>query len=219
MRGWIAGGAGLVTGAVLGGAAVVALELVVAGTAWLTLRATAPTEVAAVEVVEDAAPAEVASVRAPRGRGELQLITLAPVQVLVDGAPIGFDPQQGWLADLAAGSHRLQVLNLVGAAVADQVVEIAAGQRTQLRYANKALVDQGRMPMRDASVAAAAPPPVAVVELPAPPVAVEVPTVKLEAPRIEVPAALADLAEPTLSIGSGPAAVQIKLPKLGIGKR
>ncbi|MEQ1572363.1 MAG: hypothetical protein ABMA64_42465, partial [Myxococcota bacterium] len=196
--------------------AVLAVELLVVGAVVATLAWTTP----AGDPVEPTASVASAARPAPRAAapvagdpGELQLITMAAVQVMVDGAPIGFDSRQGYLEQLAPGTHRLQILNLLGATITEREVEILSNQRTQLRYADKVLSDQGRMPMRGRPVAPAPEAAAVVVETPA--VVVEAPAVEVH----EVDPTLAGTVDASLSIGQGPNAVEIRLPKLGIGRR
>jgi hypothetical protein len=218
MREVVIGGAGLLAGGVIGAGGLLVVQLVLGGTVLATMALMAPEPDAIADAPAAVATAGVAGeapapVQKSKGVGELQLITLAAVQVMVDGGPIDFDPQQGYLTTLNAGQHRVQILNLVGAPIVDQVVEIAADQRTQLRYANKVLTDQGRMPMRGAANPTVAGAPTAgapVVVVPA----VDIEPVAVELPQVPVvtvdPAAAGDPEGPSLTIGAGP--VNVKVP-------
>lgn len=228
MRDVFVGGTGMILGGALGVGGTVVLELMLAGAVAATLMFTAPTELAPAPVTRtvQATPTRSQPVARP---GELQLMTMAAVQPLVDGVPMPYDPNQGFLAELPPGTHRVQVIDMLGRQVATTDVEVLASERSQLRWASKQLSDLGRVPMLGGPVVSSRP------VAPSAPVAtarveagieradqqIDRANQEIDRAMAEVDAAMAEveqhrntvetLADGILAIGAG----EVRLPKLG----
>jgi hypothetical protein len=205
-----------VLGGVLGAGGLLGLEVLLAGavaaTLWMSAPLEAPPTAQAAALAPRAAPTAQAAAAAPAEEpGEVQVLTMAAVQVSLDGAPMVFDPAQGYLASAAPGRHRLQVTDMLGRITADTEVEVRSGRRAQLRYAKGALTDQGAMPRPGTSTPAAA--------SEAQPVAIEISAPAPVAVEADLALELTGSEEPRLTLGAGPQAVEIKLPKIGLGRR
>jgi hypothetical protein len=209
MRDVIMGGGGLVLGGMLGAGGLLGLELlivgVVAGTLWLATPAEAPAPMVSPVTAAAAGAPRPARPEVPVGEpGEVQVLTMAAVQASLDGAPMPFDPAQGYVLSVPPGRHRLQITDAFGRITADTEVEVKSGRRAQLRYAKGALTELGAMPKPGTGTPASpgeAPP--------TPPVVVDADlALELSAP-----------VEPKVTLGAGPSAVEIKLPRIGLGKK
>jgi len=112
------------------------------------------------------APAPAPAPAKKAGSGQIQVTTGAAVQAYVDGVPVAFDNYQGYVADVPAGTHTLEIMNLLGKIQATEQVDVPAGQRVRFTYKKKILSKTGTV------AASALPPPpeptVIVVEQPTP---------------------------------------------------
>jgi hypothetical protein len=124
-------------------------------------------------VEETPPPAETTEVATPApappkkaSPGQIQVTTAAAVQAYVDGVPVAFDSYQGYVADVTAGTHTLEIMNLLGKIQATEQVDVPSGQRVRFTYRKKTLTKTGTV------TATALPPPpepaVIVVEKPGP---------------------------------------------------
>jgi hypothetical protein len=77
------------------------------------------------------------------GTGQIQVTTGAAVQAIVDGVPMPFTAEQGYVSEVSAGTHQLEIMNLVGALVASQAVDVPAGKRVRFSYKPKTLTQTG----------------------------------------------------------------------------
>jgi hypothetical protein len=213
MRDVIMGGGGLVLGGVLGAGGLLGIELLIAGVVAGTLWMTAVPEPSLAPPV--ATPVAAAAAVAPRARpqpvvegppGEVQVLTMAAVQASLDGAPMPFDTAQGYVLSVPPGRHRLQITDAFGRITADTEVEVTSGRRAQLRYAKGALTDLGAMPQPGTGT---------------PPAPQEAATAPVVAPVVDADLTLevTTPVEPKVTLGAGPSAVEIKLPKIGIGRK
>jgi hypothetical protein len=64
-----------------------------------------------------------------RGTGQIQVTTGAAVQAMVDGVPMPFTTEQGYVMDVTSGTHQLEIYNLLGQASASQSVDVPSGKR------------------------------------------------------------------------------------------
>ena len=78
--------------------------------------------------------------------GQIQVTTLAAVQAVVDGVPVAFDMNQGYVLDVSPGSHSLEIVNLLGRPVATQTVRVESGKRARFNYRKKVLSSSGTVP-------------------------------------------------------------------------
>lgn len=228
MRDVFVGGSGFIMGGMVGALGLLGLEALVVGVVAGTLWLSAP-EAEAMPVASAPVASAKGQSRPAAAPGEVQVMTMAAVQVALDGAPVTFDPMQGYVTTASPGRHRLQLLNAFGQITADTEIEVASGQRSQWRFAKGALTNLGTMPRPGQEVVAApgqaapvqtvsAQPPVqivpAVTGVPALP---EIPGLAIDA-QLPVPDGAGG---PTIKLGgaSGGPEVEIKLPKLGFGKK
>ena len=161
MRDAIVGLAGMVVGGALSALSLVALELVAAVIVLLFVLAPAdppPAEALAAPAAASARPQAPRSGAPSEAPGEVQLLTVALGRVLLDGEPMTFDAAVGaYVASVAPGEHRLQILEMLGTGVkAERAVSVTSGRRSQLRYAKGQITDQGSMPIASSSAAAPA---------------------------------------------------------------
>ena len=92
------------------------------------------------------APTAPAPVPARVSSGQIQVTTMAAVQAVVDGVPVAFDMNQGYVLDVPPGSHSLEIVNLLGRPVATQTVNVPSGKRVRYNYRKKILSSAGTVP-------------------------------------------------------------------------
>jgi len=165
MRDMIFGGTGLFVGGAVGIGATHALELRELGVVGLTVFVMTPAPVDDV-VVEARGPRSGPAAAAPQAgpAGQVQLFTMAAVVPLVDGSTLLAFDGTSYVADLSAGTHRLQLLDMLGRESASVSFEVVAGERTQLRWSKKVMEDLGRVPMNGAAAPVVRRAPVAPVQ-------------------------------------------------------
>lgn len=90
------------------------------------------------------APAPVATPRpSPRpsgtAPGQIQLTTGAGIQPMVDGVPMRLTESQGYLAEVPAGEHDLEVRNLLGRVTGNAKIQVSAGRRIRYEWRRREL--------------------------------------------------------------------------------
>ncbi len=141
-----------------------------------------------------------------RQPAEIQVTTMAAVQVIVDGVPAPFDSQQGFVASVAPGAHRVEVINLVGRQVGAADVSVNAGERARFQYRKKTL---SALSTVVASTPAPAPAPVAAAA--PPPRAAAAPVQQVQPTQQVVSASAGGV---TTSVSIGPGGIEMRVPTM-----
>ena len=93
-----------------------------------------PTGIEAPSPAPAPAPAPVAV-----GVGQIQLTTGAGIQPIVDGVPMRLTTSQGFLSEVSAGKHRLEIRNLLGNVTGSAEVDVLGGRRTRYEWRRRSL--------------------------------------------------------------------------------
>jgi hypothetical protein len=73
------------------------------------------------------------------GVGQIQLTTGAGIQPMVDGVPMRLTTSQGYLSEVSAGKHSLEIRNLLGSVTGSAEVDVLGGRRVRYEWRRRSL--------------------------------------------------------------------------------
>ena len=89
------------------------------------------------------------SLASPSSAGQIQVVSAAAVQVIVDGQPLTYDsPSMAFVSGHnLSGTHQLEIWNAWGSVVVSRQIQVPADKRVRLRYKKKQLTEMGMTQM------------------------------------------------------------------------
>jgi len=230
MRDIVVGGSGLVLGGILGGGFILGAELLVAGAVGVTLLLVSPADETPPAVAQAQAQAQTQAPSEPTAAaGQIHVMTTAAVQLLVDGRMAPYTTE-GFLMDATPGSHRVELVDLLGNRRVDTTVTVYEGTRHSFRWRRKTFEPMGTHGRLDAPVVAAPPGhgqvqveshtrvegdmQLAAAEMER---EMERANAEIEAANAVIEEQLEQIPNPQIKVGGVP--IEVPIPKFGFGKR